>query len=196
MKCFYYLAPSLDSTHSISDDLHEVGVEDWLLHVITKDEAGLKREHIHSSNYFETLDIVRGGLIGANLGFIVGVIGAGLLMYFQPFGPDVPGFVYLIVVAVATLFGSWEGGLYGVATENQKLNRFHDDIEAGKYLILIYARKELDDVVKDMMREKHPEARHVATDRHFINPFSVVRRRRRRRRDGTRGDQGTDQVVT
>lgn len=67
MKCFYYLAPTLESTHQISDDLHDVGVRDWLLHVITKDEAGLKREHIHSSNYFETLDLVRGGLIGANL---------------------------------------------------------------------------------------------------------------------------------
>lgn len=182
MKCFYYLAPTLDSTHQISDDLHDVGVKDWLLHVISKDEAGLKREHIHSSNYFETLDLIRGGLIGANLGFFAGVIGAALLMYFEPFGPDIPNFIYLLVVGVATLFGTWEGGLYGVATENQKLNRFHDDIEDGKYLILIYARKELEDVVKTMMGKQHPEAEHVATDRHFINPMSVVRRRRRRRR--------------
>ena len=65
--------------------------------------------------------------------------------------------------------------------QNQKLFRFNDDIEAGKYLILIYARKELEDVVKNMMTKKHPEAEHVATDRHFINPLSVVRRRRRQR---------------
>jgi len=199
MKCFYYLAPTLESTHQISDDLQEVGVKDWLLHVITKDEAGLKREHIHSSNYFETLDLVRGGLIGANIGFFAGVIGAALLMFFEPFGPDVPGWVYLIVVAVATLFGTWEGGLYGVAKQNQKLFRFNDDIEAGKYLILIYARKELEDVVKTMMGNKHPEAEHVATDRHFINPLSVVRRRRRRRRaSGAAGSGGParDKVVS
>ena len=58
MKCLYYLAPTLDSTHGISDDLHEVGVKDFFVHVISRDEAGLKQQHIHSSNYLETLDIV------------------------------------------------------------------------------------------------------------------------------------------
>ncbi|MDP6674682.1 MAG: hypothetical protein QGH93_07535, partial [Gammaproteobacteria bacterium] len=71
MKCIYYLAPTLDSTSSVSNDLHNVGVNDWFLHVISKDEAGLKKEKIHSSNYLETLDFMRCGLIGANIGFIV-----------------------------------------------------------------------------------------------------------------------------
>ena len=83
MKCLYYLAPTLDSTHRISDHLHEEGVDDWYIHVVSKDEAGLTREHIHSSNYFETRDFLRTGFIGANLGFIIGVIGAGLLMFFE-----------------------------------------------------------------------------------------------------------------
>jgi hypothetical protein len=179
VKCLYYLASTLDSTRSISDDLHDVGINDWFLHVISRDEAGLRKEHIHSSNYFETLDLARGWLIGANLGFIAGVIGVGLMVIFKPFGPDVPGYVYFMLVAVATLFGTWEGGLYGVANENRKLTRFHDDIEAGKYLILIYSRNTQEDAVKNMMSERHPDARHVATDRHFVNPFSVVRRKRR-----------------
>lgn len=183
MKCYYYVAPTLDSTHRISDDLHDVGVNDWFLHVISKDEAGLKREHIHSSNYLESLDLVRGTMIGANIGFIIGAIAAGLMMYFKPFGPNVPGFVYFIILIFFTLFGTWEGGMYGADKENQKLNRFHDDIEAGKYVILIYARKELEDVIKKMMTDKHPEARHAGTDRHFVNPFSVVRRRRREKKD-------------
>jgi len=92
----------------------------------------------------------------------------------------VPNYVYLIIIVVTTMFGSWEGGLYGVATKNQKLARFLDDIEAGKYLILIYALKDQEEKVRELMRNKHPEAQHVATDRHYINPFSVVRRRRRR----------------
>ena len=179
MKCMYYLAPTLKDTHRISDDLHDAGVNDWFLHVVSKDEAGLKKEKLHSSNYLETLDLVRDGFIGANIGFIAGVIGAGLLMFLEPFGPNVPNFVYLIVIILATLFGAWEGGLFGVDNENQKLKRFHDDIEAGKYLILIYARKGQGEAIKEMMAVSHPEARHVATDRHFVNPFAVVRRKRR-----------------
>lgn len=177
MKCMYYLAPTLQDAHRISDDLHDAGVNDWFLHVVSKDEAGLRREKLHSSNYLETLDLVRMWFIGANVGFIVGVVGSGLLMYFEPFGPGVPYFVYPILILVATLFGAWEGGLFGINAENQKLARFHDEIEAGNYLILIYTRKGQGEVVKTMMAKQHPEARHVATDRHFVNPFAAVRRK-------------------
>ena len=64
----YYLAPTLEVTHKVSDDLHAAGLRDFFLHVIAKDESGLEREHIHSSNYLETLDILRDGFIGAAIG--------------------------------------------------------------------------------------------------------------------------------
>ena len=182
MNCLYYLAPTLDSTHRVTEDLHAAGVKDFFLHVISRNESGLKTQHIHSSNYLETLDIVRFGFIGAGVGLLVGLLGAVLLMYFEPFGPDVPNFVYVIVAAVATLFGAWEGGLTGIATENRKLAKFHHDIEAGRYLILIYARRKQGAAVRAMMRAKHPEAELVAVDRHFINPFSAVRKRAHARR--------------
>ena len=177
MKCLYFLTPALKSAHTISDDLHAVGVDDWYIHVISKDEAGLKKHSIHSSNYIETMDIVRSGLTGAFAGFAVGVLGAVVLASLQPFGPNVPVVAYAGVVVLATFFGAWEGGLVGVSTENKKLKPFHDDIEAGKYLFLIYARKGMGEVIKAMMREKHPESEHVATDRHFVNPFGDLRRK-------------------
>ena len=178
MKALYFLAPTLASTHDVSEDLHEVGVEDFYLHVICKDESGLRKQHIHSSNYLETLDVVRDGFIGAALGLTAGLIGVGLLKYFDPFGPEyeVPVYVYAILVAVATLFGAWEGGLAGIGAENKKLARFHDDIEAGKFVVLVYVRKQLEEAVVKMMKERHPEAELVGVDSHFINPFSKVSR--------------------
>jgi hypothetical protein len=44
-------------------------------------------------------------------------------------------------------------------------------VEAGKYLVLIYAFREQEESVRRMMQERHPEARLAAVDRHFINPF-------------------------
>jgi hypothetical protein len=176
MKCLYYLAPTLDSTRQVSDDLHSAGIRDFFVHVITKDESGLKSQHIHSSNYLETLDIVRDGFIGAAIGGLAGLVGAGLLYWFDPF-PGVPRIVYFMIVVLIILFGAWEGGLTGIATENKKLRKFHREIEAGKYVILIYARKEQGAAVRAMMRAKHPEAELVAVTKHFVNPFSDVRRR-------------------
>lgn len=176
MKCLYYLAPTLDSTHGISDDLHAVGVDDFFLHVVSRDEAGLKKQHIHSSNYLETLDVVRDGVIGAAVGFCVGLLGVWAIDRFDPFGVEVPLFVYLALVAVATMFGAWEGGLIGIGLENRKLAKFHGDIEAGKFLILIYVLKTQEPAVRRMMRERHPEAELVGVDRHFVNPFSTPKR--------------------
>jgi hypothetical protein len=178
MKCMYYLAPNLVSTHQVSDDLHEVGIDDWYIHVISKDAAGLKNEKIHSSNWLETTDLLRIGFIGANLGFIAGVLIAGGLLLFEPFGPNVPKIAYIFMVAVSTGFGAWVGGLTGIDTENRKIRRFHESIEKGEYLILIYAHKGEGEKIKEVMHKRHPESRHVATDRHFINPFGRVRRRK------------------
>lgn len=101
----------------------------------------------------------------------------GLLIYLKPFGAyTIPAFVYALLAGAATLFGAWEGGLFGVDSENKKLARFHDDLIAGKYLILVYARKQREAMVRRMMQEKHPDAELVAIDSHFINPFSDVER--------------------
>lgn len=171
MKCIYYLSPNLISTQKISDDLHETGVSDWFIHIISLDEAGLQRQQLHSSNYLETLDFIRDGFIGAACGFLLGLGFALALKVIQPFGPEVPNWAYLAIVALLTFFGAWQGGLIGVASENKKLARFHDDIEAGKFLVLIYAKKRQEQQVKTMMATKHPGVGLVAIDTHFINPF-------------------------
>ena len=174
MKCIYYLSPNLIETHKISDDLHATGVNDWFIHIISKDEAGLKREHLHSSNYLETLDFIRDGFIGAACGFLAGLAFAFILNVTQPFGPDVPLWAYLAIIALLTFFGAWQGGLIGVASENKKLARFHEAIESGKFLVLIYAKKSQEDKVKNMMTDKHPNAELVAIDTHFMNPFTSL----------------------
>jgi hypothetical protein len=178
MKCLYYLAPGVDSAQRISDDLHSIGIDDFFLHVIASDESGLKKRQIHSGNYLETLDIVREGVLGAGAGFVTGLVGTALLDRFGPFG-HLPGVVYVALVAVATMFGAWVGGLLGVEKENKKLERFHDDIEAGRFLILIYARKNQEETVTEMMHVRHPEAELSGIDSHFVNPFSVLQHRRR-----------------
>ena len=83
----------------------------------------------------------------------------------------------MAAVAAATLFGAWEGGLTGIATENKKLAEFHHDIEAGLYLVLVYTPREREATVRWLVRARHPEAELAGIDRHFLNPFSPVKRR-------------------
>ena len=72
----------------------------------------------------------------------------------------------------------------------KKLAKFHHDIDAGRYLILIYARRGKGAAIRAMMRARHPEADLVAMDRNYFNPFSAVRKRARvARRQEARAQQ-------
>jgi hypothetical protein len=158
----------------VADDLHQEGLEDFYLHVISKDAAGLIEKHIHSSNYIETLDLFRGTTIGGLIGFTVSLLASIYAYNAQIFGQEISTLYYFIFILFVTLFGIWEGGLYGVASENQKIKPFLDEIEKGKYLVLVYAEKEQEDNIRNMMEREHPESKLVATDKHFINPFSKL----------------------
>ena len=176
MKCLYYLTSTLDSTRNITTDLHLSGIDDWFIHVLSKDEAGLKKDKIHSSNYLEQLDIMRYGIIGAFIGLLVGISAAVAVNLTNLFGPDIPNFGYYAIIGFFTMFGIWEGGLTGIATENKKIALFHDDLESGNYLILIYARKVSEDLVKKVMQKRHQEAELAAVDASFYNPLVGLNR--------------------
>ncbi|MBU2099027.1 MAG: hypothetical protein KKD00_09710 [Gammaproteobacteria bacterium] len=175
MKCIYYLSPTLKSTHQISDDLHDIGIDDWFLHIHSKDESGLVKEHLHSSNYLETLDFIREGLVGACIGFVAGLAMAGIASVTDPFGMPTPMLGLAAIVFLVTCFGAWVGGLTGVARENKKIANFHDDFMAGRYLILIYAKENQIEKIQQMMGTKHPEASLAAVDAHFLNPFADLK---------------------
>jgi hypothetical protein len=172
----YYLASTLDSTGRIAEDLHEAGVNDWFIHILSKDERGLKKEKLHSSNYLEQLNLLRYGIIGAITGFIAGLLVVWIGSLLKLFAPDIPIIVYYAIIGVMTLFGAWEGGFIGIASENKKIAVFHDEIEAGSYLILIYARKEIENIIKTVMSTKYPEVKLVAIDEHFYNPLTKLKR--------------------
>ena len=67
MKTMYYLASSLGSVDNIAQDLRKAGIKNWFIHILSNDESGIKKRRLHSSNYLETLDLIRDGLIVESL---------------------------------------------------------------------------------------------------------------------------------
>lgn len=176
MKCLYYLASSIDTTHSISDDIQEAGVNNWFLHIISRDSVGIKKHHLHSGNYIEQLDIMRDAILGAIIGLILGLISVAVISFNDYFPPEVPSITNYFIVMMFTMFCSWEGGLLGITNENKKLSEFHDDLEEGKYLILVYARANQEEAIIQMMSTKHPTIHLEGSDSSFFNPLSRVQR--------------------
>lgn len=177
MKCLYYLAPTLVSARDIARDLDAVGVQDWLIHVIARDDRNLRRESLHGGNYLETTDVLRNGLIGAGLGLSAAVFAVFAVYALRPLGqtPSL-GFLGLIGLSILVI-SAGVGALSGLDRENRKIRRFHQEIEAGQYLVLIYAAAEQDPLVRDVMARAHPESVLAAVDHQFFNPFGRIHRR-------------------
>lgn len=174
MKTMYYLASTIGSTDSITHELEHAGVKNWCIHIISNDESGIRKRQLHSSNYLETLDLLRDGIIGGVIGLSIGLIAVSLLISLNPLGMELPGIIYFFIVALLTLFGLWEGGLAGIASKNKKLAKFEKDLADGKYLILIYTSKKNHARIQYIMDHKFPGVKLAAEDSHFLNPFSSL----------------------
>ena len=171
MKRLYYLARNIDSTEHISNDLHQAGITDWNFHVISKNEQGLNRRHIHSANVLQKTDLVhsmeKSILYGIGIGLLVALVISQIPVHGSP-----PSLSVLIGIFIAGLvFGAWHGTLFGVQNENIKIKPFHDRIEEGYYLIMVDVNKRQLEQVKEFMATRHPEARLCSEDNVLVNPF-------------------------
>lgn len=157
MKRLYYLTDSIDCVEQISSEVHRWGISDWHFHVLSKDRAGLSKHQNHTDTLLRQKNIVptieRGALIGIAAG-IAAALGASALV---PLLESVGRIPFAIIVFICALFGAWSIALFGIHEEQQELRKFHNDIESGKYLIMVDVKKDQIELVRKIMGQ-HPEA--------------------------------------
>ncbi len=167
MKRIYYVTSIIDSAEKITEDLHKEGISDWNFHVLSKDKEGLYSHHVNSARYWQERDIVHSALRGVIVGGLVGLV-AGFLINLAS---GYPALSLPLMFLIGALFGTWLGGILGQAHESYKIARFHKDIEAGKYLIMVDVHKDEEAKIKTVMKRHHPEAKMSGEGTTLINPF-------------------------
>ncbi len=172
MKRLYFLAQSLDSVSKISEDLHRLGINDWNLHVLSRDEAGLYRRHIQSTHVFQQNDVLHSGELGAIVGGFLGLLIAMALELLTPFGAPLPLPILVLIAGLFTLFGTWSGGLAGVSRENYKTARFHDELKKGKHLIMVDVSRQQESSTRQHIDRYHPEISLAGEDTPLILPLN------------------------
>lgn len=172
MKRLFYLADTIDSVQSISDDLHDHGVSNWRFHIISRDEAGLYTHRLHGASVLDRTDLARFMERGAMIGAVIGLVAIVVLGFVM--GMQWPIAAWTALFLFATAAGAWVGGFGGIGAENYRIRRFHDDIEAGKYLVMVdVPQKHLEDM-KRLMSVNHPEARLQGVDSSYNQPFAAA----------------------
>ncbi len=171
MQRLYYLADDVDVTERVSEALHKEGTSDWNFHVLAKDEAGLCTHHVHRATPYQQLDVVRTGerwgLIGAAIGLLAGLV----CFAWQPLPWETNTVMVVMMMLIGGFFGAWQGGMVGLTRESYKIAPFHDDIEAGRYLIMVDVKREDRPRVRDLMNMEFPKVQRCGSSSTLINPF-------------------------
>ncbi len=169
MKRLYYLTKSITSAEEVSEDLHRHGISDWRFHIISRDEAGLFTHKLHSANILHKTDIVRFLERGIMLGALIGL--ALVIPATQLSVAPLPASLLLAMVLFCMLSGAWIGCVGGISCENYKIQRFHNAIEKGQYLLMIDLKVEDVENMKALMANHHPEVSLQLLDSTITNPF-------------------------
>jgi hypothetical protein len=154
MRRIYFLAPDVETTHKIVEELRANGMEDHHMHILAKrdtplgdlPEAGLSIK----TDFIPAME--RGALLGGSTGLLAGLVGLRFAGFAIGGGP-----ILGILVASATI-ASLAAGLIGMSVGNSRLTQFEQAIEQGKLLVLLDIPKEQIETVKQSVIKHYPKA--------------------------------------
>ncbi len=155
MKRHYFISDDLDDLSAVERDLEEAGVTTPQIHVLSENDAALDNHHLHKVEAVLKKDVVR----GTELGAIVGVIGASLVLLvcwltgFSETYTWVPA-IFLSIVILG--FCTWEGGLIGIQEPHAEFRQFSDVLAAGKHVLFVDVDPEQEPILSRVAGE-HPK---------------------------------------
>lgn len=175
MRRLYYVADDLRTCELVAHALEEEGVRPGHFHVLSKDAAGLVRHHVQAATPWQQHDVVRTserwGLAGLAAGLLF-----GLLAYLtQLVSWPVSGFDVGLIALVGGLFGAWRGALAGRSREHYKVAPFHDDLEAGRHLVMVDVDVHTKPLVRERMNLSFPQVTFCGRDTTLVTPFATSR---------------------
>ncbi|OAI19819.1 hypothetical protein A1359_21530 [Methylomonas lenta] len=154
MRRIYFLAPDIETTHKVVDELRAEGIEERYIHVLAKRDTPL--ENMPEAGILEKTDFIpaveRGAALGATTGLLAGLVGLRFAGFAIAGGP-----VLGVLVFGATI-GAMMSGLSGLQVGNSRVRDYADAIERGEFLVMIDIAKERIDAIRQLITKHHPSA--------------------------------------
>lgn len=137
LKRLYFVADTIEATRAAAEALRDAGIDDRFFRVVARDEAGLRLHGVPGAPLHEHLDVVHTAQRRAVF-FAAGGLAAGLgMMVVQPFPWPTELWHVGLLTVLTGCFGAWQGGMLGLSRENYRLEPVHEDITAGRYVLLV-----------------------------------------------------------
>ncbi|HEY8158051.1 MAG TPA: DUF1269 domain-containing protein [Methylobacter sp.] len=154
MRRIYFLAPNIETTHEIVDELRAEGIEDRHIHILAKRDTPL--EDMPEASEFQKNDftpaVERGAALGAASGLLAGLVGLRLA------GFVIAGGTVLGILVYGATIGAMISALAGLQAGNSKVKNYEEAIDRGEVLVMVDIPKERIDATSKLIVKHHPAA--------------------------------------
>lgn len=154
MRRIHFLAPNIEVTHKIVDELRVLNIEDRHIHVLAKRDTPLKG--LPEANELQKTDFIaaveRGTALGATTGLLAGLVG----LRFAGFA--IAGAPVLGVLFFGGTVGAIVSGLVGLRVGNSKVRKYEEAIENGELLVMVDIAKDRIDEISEIITKHHSSA--------------------------------------
>lgn len=154
MRRIYFLAPNIETTHKIVDELRSNGIEDRHMHILAKRDTPL--EDMPEASEFQKTDFIpaleRGAALGGTTGVLAGLIGLRFAGFAIAGGP------ILGILFFGATIGAIMSGLAGLQVGNSRVKEYEEAIERGELLVMVDIPKERIEAIRQLIIKHHPTA--------------------------------------
>ena len=154
MRRIYFLAPNIETTHKIVDELRADGIEDRHMHILAKRDTPL--EDMPEASEFQKTDFIpaleRGAALGGTTGVLAGLFGLRFAGFAIAGGP------ILGILFFGATIGAIMSGLAGLQVGNSRVKQYEEAIERGELLVMVDIPKERIDAISQLIIKHHPIA--------------------------------------
>lgn len=153
----YIICPDLPAAQQTMNDLLLARIGERHIHVLAK--RGAPMEGLHEANVLQKTDLVHGAGLGLLVGGAAGVLLGVFIVLVPPYDGPIELVAVLLMALAGAFFGTWVSSMVGAGIPNTKLVAFAQDIEEGRYLMMIDVPFHRVDEIQAYVARRHPEDR-------------------------------------
>ncbi len=155
MRRIYFLAPNMEISKKVVEELLLAQIEARHIHVLAKE--GTSMEDLPEASHLQKSDLIpaleQGLAVGGATGMLVGLAAVAL-----PGVPVLAGGALLVTTLTGAGFGAWVSGMIGTSVDNRRIQQFEEAIEKGEFLFMVDVPKDQVEEIETLITAHHPDA--------------------------------------
>jgi hypothetical protein len=155
MRRIYFLAPNIDVSKKIVDELLLARIEERHIHVLAK--RGTPMENLPEATHLQKSDFIPALQQGLAVGGLTGML-AGLVALALPGALVLGGGALLATSLAGAGVGAWMSSMVGSSIGNRRIQQFEEAIERGEFLFMIDVPKNRVEEIEALIKLHHPDA--------------------------------------